>query len=68
LLWAAYDAIRCPTLLLRGKESDLLTPDAAREMTQRGPKPQLVEFEGVGHAPTLMHLNQIAAVQNFLLD
>ncbi|WP_234484003.1 alpha/beta fold hydrolase [Noviherbaspirillum pedocola] len=68
LLWAAYDAIRCPTLLLRGSESDLLTSDAAREMTQRGPKPQLVEFEGVGHAPTLMHLNQIAAVQNFLLD
>jgi pimeloyl-ACP methyl ester carboxylesterase len=67
LLWAAYDAIRCPTLLLRGAESDLLTAEAAREMTQRGPKPQLVEFEGVGHAPTLMHLNQIATVQNFLL-
>jgi pimeloyl-ACP methyl ester carboxylesterase len=53
--------------LLRGAESDLLTAEAAREMTQRGPKPQLVEFEGVGHAPTLMHLDQIAVVQNFLL-
>jgi pimeloyl-ACP methyl ester carboxylesterase len=67
LLWAAYDAIRCPTLLLRGATSDLLTREAASEMTQRGPKPKLVEFQGVGHAPTLMHLDQIAAVQNFLL-
>lgn len=67
LLWASYEAIRCPTLLLRGADSDLLTAEAAREMTRRGPKPELVEFEGVGHAPTLMHLDQIAAVRNFLL-
>jgi len=36
-------------------------------MTQRGPKASLVQFEGVGHAPTLMHGDQIAAVQKFLL-
>ena len=42
MLWAAYDAISCPTLLVRGAESDLLSPETAYEMTQRGPKARLV--------------------------
>jgi pimeloyl-ACP methyl ester carboxylesterase len=66
-LWAAYDAIRCPTLLVRGSDSDLLSGETAEEMTRRGPKPQLVEFAGVGHAPTFMHDYQIAAARAFLL-
>lgn len=67
MLWATYDAITCPTLLLRGERSDLLLRETALEMTQRGPKTQLVEFAGVGHAPTLVHADQIATVKNFLL-
>ena len=39
VLWAYYDAIRYPTLLLRGADSDLLLHETAVEMTQRGPKP-----------------------------
>ncbi len=67
LTWAAYDAIRCPTLLLRGAASDLLSPDTAAAMTRRGPKARLVTFAGVGHAPTLVADDQIAAVREFLL-
>lgn len=67
-LWATYDAIRCPTLVLRGKESDLLSAQTVREMATRGPKATFVEFERVGHAPTLMHTDQINAVTNFLLQ
>jgi len=66
-LWQAYDAIGARTLLLRGAQSDLLSPDTAREMTQRGPKARLVEFEGVGHAPTLVAEGQVEAVAAFLL-
>lgn len=68
LLWMAYDAISCPTLLVRGAESDLLTADVAQEMTKRGPKARLVEFAGVGHAPTFIHQDQIAVVKQFLLE
>ncbi|MEN3297286.1 MAG: hypothetical protein V7642_6539 [Burkholderiales bacterium] len=67
MLWAAYDAITCPVLLLRGAQSDLLTPEVAHAMTQRGPRAGLVEFEGVGHAPTFVHTDQIAVVKHFLL-
>ncbi len=67
MLWAAYDAIRCPTLLVRGAESDLLSPETAYEMTQRGPQATLVEIAGVGHAPTFIHDDQIAIAKKFLL-
>lgn len=67
MLWAAYDAITCPTLVVRGTESDLLTAEAAREMTLRGPKARLIELAGIGHAPTFMHADQIAVVKKFLL-
>lgn len=65
-LWPAYDEIKCPTLVLRGADSDLLTADIAKKMTTRGPKAKLVEFAGVGHAPMLMAEDQIAAVSEFL--
>jgi len=67
-LWRAYDAIRCPTLLVRGALSDLLSHETALEMTRRGPRPKLVEIASVGHAPTFVHADQIALARAFLLD
>lgn len=67
-LWAAYDAIRAETLLLRGAESDLLSRATAEQMTQRGPRARLHEFAGVGHAPMLVEPEQIAVVKEFLLQ
>lgn len=66
-LWQRYDAIRCQTLLLRGAESDLLTRETADEMTRRGPRAQLHEFAGVGHAPMFVADEQVAVVRDFLL-
>ncbi|MGH8686252.1 MAG: alpha/beta fold hydrolase [Burkholderiales bacterium] len=65
-LWSQWDAVRCPTLLIRGAESDLLSRQTAEAMTQRGPKAKLVELPGIGHAPTLLHDDQIAIVADFL--
>jgi pimeloyl-ACP methyl ester carboxylesterase len=65
-LWPLWDAIRCPTLVLRGALSDLLASATAAEMSQRGPKPQVVEFAGVGHAPMLLAQDQVDAVVGFL--
>jgi len=66
-LWSFYDAIRCPTLVLRGEQSDLLRRDTAEQMATRGPRAKMVEIPGVGHAPTLLHDDQIAIVRDFLL-
>lgn len=65
-LWHSYDAIRCPTLLIRGGQSDLLSRDTAEAMRHRGPQARLVEFAGVGHAPTLVRTEQIRVVTDFL--
>ena len=66
-LWQLYDQITARTLLLRGAESDLLSPATLQAMAQRGPHPQVREFAHVGHAPTLMADDQVAAVCDFLL-
>jgi pimeloyl-ACP methyl ester carboxylesterase len=66
-LWQLYDLIGARTLILRGAQSDLLARDTAQAMTGRGPKANLIEFQGVGHAPTLIADNQVEAVASFLL-
>jgi pimeloyl-ACP methyl ester carboxylesterase len=65
-LWHLYDAVRCPTLLIRGERSDVVSRASATEMTRRGPKAKVVEIRNVGHAPTLLHPDQIALVRDFL--
>ena len=67
LLWQLYDRVKADTLLLRGAESDLLSAATASAMQARGPRPRLLEFAGVGHAPTLVADDQVAAVLDFLL-
>ena len=64
-LWPIYDRIACPTLVVRGAESDLLSRETARAMTQCGPRPELVEVPGVGHAPMFMDEAQIAIARRF---
>ncbi len=67
-LWPLYQQITCPTLVIRGAESDLLTRETWQEMGRRGPQAKLVELPGVGHAPTFMLDEQISVVREFLLE
>jgi pimeloyl-ACP methyl ester carboxylesterase len=65
--WPFYDQISCPTLVIRGAQSDLLRASDASAMSRRGPNARIVEFAGIGHAPALMDDDQIAAIREFLL-
>jgi pimeloyl-ACP methyl ester carboxylesterase len=64
-LWPLYEAVRCPTLLVRGAESDLLTRETAQEMGRRGPRARVVEVAGVGHAPMFLDEAQVAIAREF---
>ncbi|HEU0117602.1 MAG TPA: alpha/beta hydrolase [Alphaproteobacteria bacterium] len=64
--WDIYDKVKCPTLVIRGKDSDILSSETAQQMTQRGPKAKIVELPGVGHAPALMDADQIKLIADFL--
>lgn len=65
-LWPLWDAIACPTLVLRGEQSDLLSKTTARAMSERGPRPRVAEIPGVGHAPMLLSRDQADIVVDFL--
>ncbi len=67
-LWQLYDNIQAQTLITRGAQSDLLSRETAQAMTQRGPRARVVEFEGVGHAPTFVDPAQSSVVAAFLLE
>lgn len=67
-LWAGFESLRDPVLILRGETSDLLTAESLREMQQRNVLARGITFPGVGHAPTLRSADQIEAVAAFLRD
>lgn len=67
-LWAVWDAVRCPVLVLRGAESDVLPRETAEEMGRRGPRGRLVELPGVGHAPALLEPGQLETVCSWLSE
>jgi len=64
--WASWDSITCPALVLHGAQSDLLSAEVAGTMSRRGPKADVVTFEGIGHAPALMGSDQIEVVAQWL--
>ncbi len=67
-LWHTWDAVRCPTLLLRGEHSDLTSAATAQEMARRGPQARCVEVPATGHAPMLLDDWQIGVLRDFLLE
>lgn len=71
-LWQLYEDITAETLITRGLESDLLSKETAKAMTERGLKmpipARVVEFAGVGHAPTFVAKDQHDVVVDFLTN
>lgn len=66
-LWSVWAEIRCPTLIVRGAESDVLSRDTLELMRSLKPEVEVLELPGIGHAPALMSYDQIAALRGFLL-
>ena len=63
--WDDWDRLDIPVLCLRGESSDLLLPETADQMRQRGPRAVVVEIAGCGHAPALNTPEQWALVERF---
>jgi pimeloyl-ACP methyl ester carboxylesterase len=66
-LWSIWKEVRCPVLVLRGADSDVLPASVVEEMRRLKPDLKVVEFPGVGHVPALADAGQIGAVREFLL-
>lgn len=65
-LWALWDLVASPVLVLRGATSDLLLPETAAEMARRGPRAEVIEVPGCGHAPALLEPAQTRPVCEWL--
>jgi esterase len=65
-LWPALQALPCPTLVVWGTESDVLSEAQARRMVEALPRGELVSVPRVGHAPTLVEPAVLAALDRFL--
>jgi len=68
MLWAGFESLQEPVLVLRGETSDLLTEQGMQAMLQRNVKARGLTFARVGHAPSLRSDDQVEAIAAFLLD
>lgn len=68
-LWPQFDALAgVPVMVVRGANSDLLSPDTVAAMRQRHPGLQVIEVADQGHAPLLMEDDVIARIGAFVAD
>lgn len=65
-MWDIWEQVKCPVLVLRGAESDLLLPETVERMKASGPGCEAVDIPDCGHAPSLMPADQIAIVRDWL--
>jgi pimeloyl-ACP methyl ester carboxylesterase len=65
-LWPALQRVTCPTLVVWGSDSDVLSEAQARRMVDTLADGELVTVSGVGHAPTLVEPAVVTALERFL--
>jgi pimeloyl-ACP methyl ester carboxylesterase len=63
VLWPGLGQLHCPTLVVWGRDSDVLSEAQAKRMAETLPQGELVPVPGVGHAPTLVEPPVLAALQ-----
>ena len=63
--WKLARRIPGPVLLVRGGDSDLLSPETARRMVAEMQDCRMVEVPGVGHAPTLTETQALGPIKEF---
>jgi pimeloyl-ACP methyl ester carboxylesterase len=67
-LWAIWNKVENPTLVIRGEKSDILSIETAEEMLKTKKSIKLYTVPEVGHAPALMDKAQIDVIEQWLLD
>jgi pimeloyl-ACP methyl ester carboxylesterase len=65
LLWKGT---KCPSLIIRGANSNLLPENIAMQMLQKNKKSALYTVDGAGHAPSLSTPEEISLVKHWLLQ
>jgi pimeloyl-ACP methyl ester carboxylesterase len=65
-LWAVWEKVKCPVLVIRGENSDILTLKTLDQMQVTCPKLEVLTVKDAGHAPALMDSAQIDVIEAWL--
>lgn len=65
-MWDLWKAVKCPTLVLHGEQSMILTPAICDEMKALHPDTTVIDIPGVGHTPSLLLQEHIDVVEQWL--
>lgn len=65
-LWAYWDKVTIPTLVIRGELSDILSVKTLQRMQEINPETQVVEIANAGHAPFLYSEEHFSFLEKFL--
>ena|SRR5438067_8809373 len=65
-LWPVLETLPCPTQVVWGTDSDVLSEAQAKRMIAALPKGELVAVPDIGHAPTLIEPPVLAALDRLL--
>lgn len=65
-LWTCFESFKCPVLIIRGINSELLQAHIATQMLQRNSQAQLVTIPNTAHAPHLYNDAQTDIIETFL--
>ena len=65
-LWPQFEGLSIPVLIVRGGDSEVLPLATAQRMCKVARNARLVEVPGVGHLPSLIEPEVLAALREFL--